>query len=109
MGFRIITVNFKKLAQKQFDIFVGLFDGDSPFRFRGNPIMLGKKKAHIYGVDKELWKPIFVELTDKHLTAIIIPECGYDENATNKLIDEVRKYVFSITNIKEAQDEENND
>ena len=97
-NFRIITVNFKKLTQKQFDVFVELFKGDSQFRFWGDPIMLGGRKALIYGVDKELWKPIFIELTDNRLIAVV----GFEYDEINRLIDEVRKHVFSITNIKEV-------
>jgi len=61
------------------------------FRLWGNPIKLGPKKVHVYGVDKHLWKPIFIELTDKHLIAII-PKgtCG---NTIHRLICNIQRYI----------------
>lgn len=61
------------------------------FRLWGNPIILGPRKVHVYGVDKHLWKPIFLELTDKHLIAII-PKgtCG---NTIHRLICNIQRYI----------------
>ncbi|MDI6869270.1 MAG: hypothetical protein QMD88_06785 [Coprothermobacterota bacterium] len=61
------------------------------FRLWGNPILLGPKKVHVYGVDKHLWKPIFLEITDKHVIAIV-PKgtCG---NTIHRLICNIQKYI----------------
>lgn len=61
------------------------------FRLWGNPIILGPKKVHVYGVDRHLWKPIFLELTDKYLTAIV-PKgtCG---NTIHRLICNIQRYI----------------
>ncbi|MCK4419840.1 hypothetical protein KAV79_08540, partial [Candidatus Aerophobetes bacterium] len=44
-----------------------------------------------YGVDRHLWKPIFLELTDKYLTAIV-PKgtCG---NTIHRLICNIQRYI----------------
>ena len=45
----------------------------------------------MYGVDKHLWKPIFIELTDKHLVAIVPKEtCG---NTIHRLICNIQRYI----------------
>ncbi|OGH06236.1 MAG: hypothetical protein A2W22_05540 [Candidatus Levybacteria bacterium RBG_16_35_11] len=61
------------------------------FRFWGNPIKLGPKKVHVYGVDKHLWQPIFLEITDKHIIAII-PKgtCG---NTVHRLVSNIQIYL----------------
>jgi len=61
------------------------------FRLWGNPILLGPKKVHVYGVDKHLWKPIFLEITDKHVIAIV-PKgtCG---NTIHRLICNIQRYI----------------
>ena len=61
------------------------------FRLWGNPIRLGPKKVHVYGVDKHLWQPIFMEITDKHIIAII-PKgtCG---NTVHRLVSNIQIYL----------------
>ena len=61
------------------------------FRLWGNPIRLGPKKVHVYGVDKHLWQPIFLEITDKHIVAII-PKgtCG---NTVHRLVSNIQIYL----------------
>ena len=61
------------------------------FRLWGNPIRLGPKKVHIYGVDKHLWQPIFLEITDRHIVAII-PKgtCG---NTVHRLVSNIQIYL----------------
>ncbi len=61
------------------------------FRLWGNPIYIGSKKVHIYGADRHLWQPIFLEITDKHLIAIL-PKgtCG---NTIHRLVTNIQRYV----------------
>ncbi len=61
------------------------------FRLWGNPIYIGSKKVHIYGVDRHLWQPIFLEITDKHVIAIL-PKgtCG---NTIHRLVTNIQRYV----------------
>ncbi len=61
------------------------------FRLWGNPISLGTKKVHVYGVDRHLWQPIFLELTDRHIIAIL-PKgtCG---NTIHRLVTNVQRYI----------------
>jgi hypothetical protein len=61
------------------------------FGLWGNPIWLGPKKVHVYGIDKHLWQPIFLEITDEHLTAIV-PKgtCG---NTVHRLVTNIQRYI----------------
>jgi hypothetical protein len=80
----IITISYATpLDQERFDTFTKKYS-ESESEFWGNPIMLGKKKVHIYGVDKKFWKPIFIELTDKRLVAVVEQE--YAEDVARRLI-----------------------
>lgn len=61
------------------------------FRLWGRPIRLGATKAHVYGLDRHLWQPIFLELTACGLTAIL-PKgtCG---NTVHRLVANVQLYL----------------
>jgi hypothetical protein len=61
------------------------------FRLWGNPIRLGPQKIHIYGLDRHLWQPIFIEMTTDHLIAIV-PKgtCG---NTVHRLITNIQRYI----------------
>lgn len=88
-----VTIKFNEHLTK--DTFVywieSTFVRSNRFRLWGNPIYLGPTKVHVYGVDRHLWKPIFLELTDKHLIAIL-PEgtCG---NTIHRLICNIQRYI----------------
>ncbi len=89
-----LSINFKEpLNQETFDYWIKSTFGRSRNRFRlwGNPIRLGPKKIHVYGVDRHLWQPIFMEITDKHLLAII-PKgtCG---NTVHRLVTNIQRYI----------------
>lgn len=89
-----LSINFKEpLNQETFDHWIKSTFGRSRNRFRlwGNPIRLGPKKIHVYGVDRHLWQPIFMEITDKHLLAII-PRgtCG---NTVHRLVTNIQRYI----------------
>ena len=61
------------------------------FRLWGNPIWLGNTKVHVYGIDKHLWQPLTMEITNKHFLAVV-PEgsCG---NLVHRLITNVQRYI----------------
>jgi len=61
------------------------------FRLWGHPLRLGPTKVHVYGVDRHLWQPIFLELTAKGCTAII-PNgtCG---NTVHRLVTNIQRYL----------------
>ena len=61
------------------------------FRLWGHPIILGPTKVHVYGVDRHLWQPLFLELTAKGCTAII-PNgtCG---NTIHRLVTNIQRYL----------------
>jgi hypothetical protein len=63
----------------------------SKFRLWGNPIILGPRKVHVYGIDRHLWQQIFLEITDRHIVAII-PQgtCG---NSVHRLVTNVQRYL----------------
>lgn len=89
-----LTIKFKEpLNQETFDYWIQSTFGRSRNKFRlwGNPIKLGPKKIHVYGVDRHLWQPIFMEITDKHLV-VIIPRgtCG---NVVHRLVTNIQKYI----------------
>ncbi len=89
----IVIMHFEEsLYKEDFDSLVKLmFAPDSSFGLWGNPIRLGPRKIHVYGVDKNVWKSIFIELTDRHLV-ILGPE-GVCEDTVNRLADHIRKHV----------------
>jgi hypothetical protein len=61
------------------------------FRLWGHPIRLGPTKVHVYGVDRHLWQPIILELTEKGCTTVI-PNgtCG---NTVHRLITNIQRYL----------------
>jgi len=89
-----VTIDFgEPLSKETFDYWIKSTFGriNNKFRLWGNPIVLGPTKVHVYGVDKHLWKPIFLELTNRHLIAIV-PKgtCG---NTIHRLICNIQKYI----------------
>ncbi|MHA1280495.1 MAG: hypothetical protein ACTSQ8_25335 [Candidatus Helarchaeota archaeon] len=89
-----VTILFSEpLNQKTFDYWIQSTFGrlNNRFRLWGNPIRLGPKKVHVYGIDRHLWKPIFLEITDKRLIAIV-PKgtCG---NTIHRLICNIQRYI----------------
>lgn len=89
-----VTIKFEEpLTKETYDYWIKSTFGriNNRFRLWGNPIVLGPKKIQVYGVDKHLWKPIFLELTDRHLIAIV-PKgtCG---NTIHRLICNIQRYI----------------
>ena len=93
IGAPVSIIFNEPLSKETFDYWIKSTFGrvNNRFRLWGNPIILGPKKVHVYGVDKHLWKPIFLELTDKHLIAIV-PKgtCG---NTIHRLICNIQRYI----------------
>jgi hypothetical protein len=90
-----VTIRFQDegLRQEVFDRWVGSTFTPTGNRFRlwGNPIHLGPTKVHVYGVDRHLWRPLFLEVTAMGCTAIV-PEdtCG---NTVHRLVTNIQRYV----------------
>jgi hypothetical protein len=74
---KFITSTFRRKANK--------------FRLWGNPIELEPAKVHVYGLDRHLWQPVFLEITDRHIVAIIPPgTCG---NTVHRLVTNVQQFI----------------
>jgi len=89
-----LSVRFKEPLNKEtFEYWVKSTFGRSRNRFRlwGNPIQMGPCKIHVYGADRHLWQPIFMEITDRNLTAII-PRgtCG---NTVHRLVTNIQRFI----------------
>jgi len=61
------------------------------FRLWGHPIRLGPTKVHVYGLDRHLWQPLFLELTANGCMAII-PNgtCG---NSVHRLVTNIQRFL----------------
>jgi hypothetical protein len=61
------------------------------FRLWGHPIRLGPTKVHVYGLDRHLWRPLFLELTSRGCIAIV-PNgtCG---NTIHRLVTNIQRYL----------------
>jgi len=65
--------------------------GQGPLRLWGNPIHLGERKVHIYGIDRHLWKRIYLEITPQRMI-VVLPRgtCG---NTVHRLVTNVQRYL----------------
>jgi hypothetical protein len=61
------------------------------FRLSGHPFRLGPTKVHVYGLDRHLWQPLLLEITNKQLVAVL-PRgtCG---NTIHRLVTNVQRMV----------------
>jgi hypothetical protein len=61
------------------------------FRLGGEPMWSGDTRLHVYGIDRHLWQPISLEVTQDHLLAVL-PEgtCG---NTVNRLVTNVQQFL----------------
>jgi len=68
-----------------------MFARRSRFRLWGNPIFVGPNHVHVYGVDRHLWQPIYLEFTRRHALAVL-PKgtCG---NTVHRLVTNVQHLV----------------
>ena len=89
-----VTIRFQEpLTQEVFDHWIkATFERRrNKFRLWGRPIRLGPAKVHVYGVDRHLWQPLFLELTAHGIVAIL-PRgtCG---NTVHRLVTNVQRYL----------------
>ena len=93
VGAPVVLKFSEPLPKNVFDTFIQATFGREINRFRlwGDPIRLGPTKVHVYGVDRHIWQPIFLEITDKQIT-VIVPRgtCG---NSVHRLITNVQQYL----------------
>ncbi len=82
-----------ELPQAVFDQLVRSTFGRKQNRFRlwGVPIFITPSTVHVYGADRHLWQPIFLEITRRHLVAVL-PRgtCG---NTIHRLVSNVQRFV----------------
>jgi hypothetical protein len=89
-----VVISFsERLPQEVFDHWILATFGRRLNRFRlwGHPIRLGPTKVHVYGVDRHLYQPLFLELTSTGCTAIV-PNgtCG---NTVHRLVTNIQRYL----------------
>lgn len=89
-----VTIRFREpLPASVFDYWIrATFERKrNRFRLWGHPIRLGPTKVHVYGVDRHLWQPLFLELGSRGCTAII-PNgtCG---NTLHRLVTNIQRYL----------------
>jgi hypothetical protein len=61
------------------------------FRLWGHPIRLGPTKVHVYGLDRHLWHPLFLEFTARRCLAIIPDRtCG---NTIHRLVTNIQRFI----------------
>ncbi len=65
--------------------------GRGPLRLWGNPISLGERKVHVYGLDLHLWQRLYMELTPKRFL-FLLPRgtCG---NTVHRLMTNIQRFV----------------
>jgi len=92
-GTPVVIMFEQELSQDKFDNFIYLtFDKKKgPFRLWGQPIRLGSRLVHIYGIDMHLWQEIYLEMTPKQFT-LILPDgtCG---NTVHRLVTNIQRYL----------------
>ena len=88
------VVRFREpLSQPVFDHWIESTFSRQRNRFRlwGHPIRLGTAKVHVYGLDRHLWQPLFLEFTLDGCVAIL-PQgtCG---NTIHRLMTNIQRYL----------------
>jgi hypothetical protein len=66
------------------------------FRLGGRPFRLSPGKVHVYGVDRHLWQPVLLEVTRRHIIAVL-PKgtCG---NTIHRLVTNVQRFLDPAVN-----------
>lgn len=61
------------------------------FRLGGQPMRLGPRKVHVYGIDRHLWQPVSFEITDRHILGVL-PKgtCG---NTVHRLVTNIQRWL----------------
>ena len=93
LGAPVYLVFQEALSQSTFETFVRATFSRKYSRFGlwGDPVRLGQTKVHVYAVDRHIWQPLFLEITEKQMVAVV-PEgtCG---NTINRLVTNVQQYL----------------
>jgi hypothetical protein len=89
-----VLLQFKEpLSQSVFDQFIqATFRRKrNVFRLWGNPIQMGPRKVHVYALDRHLWQPLYLEITDRQIV-VIVPRgtCG---NSIHRLVTNVQQFL----------------
>jgi len=90
----ILILKFSKpLSKETFDCWIkSIFEClNNCSELWGNPIFLDPKKVHVYGVDRHLWKPFFIEFTDKYLVAFVYKKTC--KNTIRRLVCNIQRFV----------------
>ncbi len=76
---------FRNLVSTTFE------QGRGPLRLWGNPISLGERKVHVYGLDLHLWQRLYMELTPQRFL-FLLPRgtCG---NTVHRLMTNIQRFV----------------
>ena len=76
----------------EFDRWIASFRRrNNRFRLWGNPVSRGTGKAHIYAVDNHLWQTVDLEISTRHLYAILPRQtCG---NTVHRLVTSVQRFI----------------
>jgi hypothetical protein len=87
---------FMRFSEPLSDVVFGrwmalMFAKRSRFRLWGNPIQIAGNQVHVYGVDRHLWQPVYLEFTNRHAMAIL-PKgtCG---NSILRLVTNIQRFV----------------
>ncbi len=92
-GFPVVFNFQNELSDAVFSNFISLtFDsGGGPFRLWGNPIHLGERKVHVYGMDLHLWQKIYMEFTPKYFL-FLLPKgtCG---NTIHRMVANIQRFI----------------
>lgn len=94
-----VSLGAPLLIQFSAELELGTFDRwiaslrrkNNRFRLWGAPIDLGPGKVHLYAVDNHLWQPIDLEITRKHLYALL--SAGTCGNTIHRLVTNVQRFV----------------
>ncbi len=94
-----VSLGAPLLIQFSAELELGTFDRwiaalrrkNNRFRLWGTPIDLGPGKVHLYAVDNHLWQPIDLEITRKHLYALL--SAGTCGNTIHRLVTNVQRFV----------------
>jgi hypothetical protein len=67
------------------------------FRLWGDPIYVSKNKVHVYALDRHLWQPLFLEITNKKMVTMV-PHgtCG---NTIHRLVTNIQQYLNPDVNV----------
>lgn len=95
VGAPVVFKFSEPLVKEVFDNFINstFRNRFNKFRLWGNPIFRGEKKVHVYALDRHLWQPLFMEITDEKIV-VMVPQgtCG---NTIHRLVTNIQQYLDS--------------